>query len=289
VIVAGPPTLGSAEALVYARASDASVVVVRRDQTKRDALAHAVESLTLVGANVLGVVMDARSGGRFRRAEAGPSAPPVFQPAAELASTSPAMSAPARPRPMARRITTMASPRTAVVSKGPEREWDGGWAPEQERDPDREPEWGRQPTRDPENGRDGEPERAVRDWEREPEWVVRREPEPEWERVPEPEPERAPEREWERVPEPEPERVPEPEPERVPEPEPEPERVPETEPAAEAARELALDSIPDMSLEDAVVDVPPETSPEDVSPDVAPTPVTKPARPVRRRTKRTRT
>ncbi|HEV8280933.1 MAG TPA: hypothetical protein VGQ02_03675 [Candidatus Limnocylindrales bacterium] len=281
VIVAGPPTLGSAEALVYARASDASVVVVRRDQTKRDALAHAVESLTLVGANVLGVVMDARSGGRFRRAEAGPSAPPVFQPAAELASTSPAMSAPARPRPMARRITTMASPRTAVVSKGPEREWDGGWAPEQERDPDREPEWGRQPTRDPENGRDGEPERAVRDWEREPEWVVRREPEPEWERVPEPEPERAPEREWERVPEPEPE--------RVPEPEPEPERVPETEPAAEAARELALDSIPDMSLEDAVVDVPPETSPEDVSPDVAPTPVTKPARPVRRRTKRTRT
>ena len=52
---------------MYARATDASVVVVRRDQTKRDALAHAVESLTLVGATVLGVVLDARSRGRFRQ------------------------------------------------------------------------------------------------------------------------------------------------------------------------------------------------------------------------------
>jgi Mrp family chromosome partitioning ATPase/capsular polysaccharide biosynthesis protein len=75
VVVAGPPTLGSAEALVYARATDASVVVVRRDQTKRDALTHAVESLTLVGATVLGVVLDARSGGRFRRRA--PATPPT--------------------------------------------------------------------------------------------------------------------------------------------------------------------------------------------------------------------
>jgi len=67
VVVAGPPTLGSAEALVYARATDAVVVVVRRDQTKRDALAHAVESLTLVGSTVLGVVLDARSRDRFRQ------------------------------------------------------------------------------------------------------------------------------------------------------------------------------------------------------------------------------
>jgi polysaccharide biosynthesis transport protein len=67
VIVAGPPTLGSAESLVYARATDASVVVVDRDQTKRAALAHAVESLTLVGAEVLGVVLDARSGRSARR------------------------------------------------------------------------------------------------------------------------------------------------------------------------------------------------------------------------------
>jgi succinoglycan biosynthesis transport protein ExoP len=91
VIVAGPPTLGSAEALVYARATDASVVVVRRDQTKRDALAHAVESLTLVGATVLGVVLDARSGGRFQRTAAAPA--PDFQPAA-MQGTDPSMSDP---------------------------------------------------------------------------------------------------------------------------------------------------------------------------------------------------
>jgi Mrp family chromosome partitioning ATPase len=88
VVVAGPPTLGSAEALVYARATDAAVVVVRRDQTKRDALTHAVESLTLVGATVLGVVLDARSGGRFRRrGSAAPAAPPDLRPMAATAGT----------------------------------------------------------------------------------------------------------------------------------------------------------------------------------------------------------
>lgn len=81
VIVAGPPTLGSAEALVYARVTDASVVVVRRDQTKRDALAHAVESLTLVGADVLGVVLDTRSGGRFRGRSAASAPVPELRPA----------------------------------------------------------------------------------------------------------------------------------------------------------------------------------------------------------------
>lgn len=84
VIVAGPPALGSAEALVYARVTDASVVVVRRDQTKRDALAHAVESLTLVGATILGVVLDARSGGRFRRDVEASGEPLDFGPAVAL-------------------------------------------------------------------------------------------------------------------------------------------------------------------------------------------------------------
>jgi tyrosine-protein kinase len=163
VIVAGPPTLGSAEALVYARASDAAVVVVRRDQTKRDALAHAVESLTLVGANVLGVVLDARSGGRFRRAEAGPAAPPVFQPAKELANPGPTIGQSSRPRPMAGPVATMASPRTAVVSnrppREPEREWDGGWV--------REPERNAEPVREPE--RETVADWHSREWERLPE------------------------------------------------------------------------------------------------------------------------
>lgn len=101
VIVAGPPTLGSAEALVYARATDASVVVVRRDQTKRDALAHAVESLTLVGATVLGVVLDARSGGRFQREALPPVAPPDFRPAAVTGAPDAGPIDPPRREPMA--------------------------------------------------------------------------------------------------------------------------------------------------------------------------------------------
>lgn len=83
VIVAGPSVLGSAEALVYARSTDASVVVVRRDQTKRQALTYAVESLTLVGATILGVVLDARSGDRFgRRRDMRSQAPVELGPAA---------------------------------------------------------------------------------------------------------------------------------------------------------------------------------------------------------------
>ncbi|HEV8696718.1 MAG TPA: hypothetical protein VGQ89_03415 [Candidatus Limnocylindrales bacterium] len=288
VIVAGPPTLGSAEALVYARASDASVVVVRRDQTKRDALAHAVESLTLVGANVLGVVLDARSGGRFRRAEAGPSAPPVFQPATELAGAGPAITRPARPRPMARRITTMvSSPTSAVVSsrpapeaaREPDGEWDGGWVGEPEREPAHVPE--RETYREAEGGWEREPEREVyrepaHEPEREPEREIYREParerEPEWKREPEPEPE--PE-----LPAPEPE--PEPEWKREPEPKLEPELP------AEPVPEIAFDSAAKTAPADPVLDVAPETAPDEASPDVAPETVKKP-RAVRRRTKRPR-
>ena len=109
VIVAGPPTLGSAEALVYARATDAAVVVVRRDQTKRDALAHAVESLALVGATVLGVVLDARSGGRFQREAAAPAAPPEFRPAAAGGADRP-LAEPPRREPMATPAAAAAVP-----------------------------------------------------------------------------------------------------------------------------------------------------------------------------------
>jgi polysaccharide biosynthesis transport protein len=294
VIVAGPPTLGSAEALVYARASDASVVVVRRDQTKRDALAHAVESLTLVGANVLGVVLDARSGGRFRRAETGPSAPPVFQPATEVNGVGPAMAGSSRSRPASRPIAAMASPRTAVVSKAPprepEREWDGGWVREPER-AYREPE------------RDREPEReTTRSWQPEPDRVPDREPTRDWERVPEREPERDSRREWERVPEREPERDSRREWERVPEREPandsrpEWEPVPEREPENETPRDPALERVdryvaPQPESEILSQDVAPEPAsdpvlpPEEASPEPEPPPAPRPAR---RRTRRTR-
>jgi Mrp family chromosome partitioning ATPase len=130
VVVAGSPTLGSAEPLVYARAADASVVVVRRDETKREALAHAVESLTLVGAEVIGVVLDVRSGGRFRRTAAGPAAT-VTQayPTSELrepvpaAAVTPAVPVPSRPASVTvsnKRTRTMAE-RTAERQASPVR------------------------------------------------------------------------------------------------------------------------------------------------------------------------
>ncbi len=121
VIVAGPPTLGSAESLVYARATDASVVVVRRDQTKRDALAHAVESLALVGATVLGVVLDARSGGRFRRDAVGPEAPPDLRPAAALISADRSIVEPPRRELMAKPPTPQTDPAAAEPQARPVR------------------------------------------------------------------------------------------------------------------------------------------------------------------------
>ena len=122
VVVAGSPTLGSAESLVYARATDATVVVVRRDETKREALAHAVESLTLVGSEVTGVVLDARSGGRFRRLTPGPATstnPPIVtterrEPVQPTVATEPAAaaSAPTTVTTSAKRTRTVAE-RTA--------------------------------------------------------------------------------------------------------------------------------------------------------------------------------
>jgi Mrp family chromosome partitioning ATPase len=303
VIIAGPPTLGSAEALVYARASDASVVVVRRDQTKRDALAHAVESLTLVGANVLGVVLDARSGGRFRRPEAGPSAPPVFQPATELAGAGQAIAQTPRPRPASRTIAAMASPRTAVVSSRPEREpkreWDGGWVRDPERDPDNGPVRHREPERESRRewelvpGRPGN--ESSREWER----VPGREPEPEtsgsWRR----EPERDTTRPWQREQEPEStrswQREPEPEPERETPADPALERVdrhvaPQPEPERETsggwAREpdRAPDTLPGYAPKDVVQEPTPEPT---AAPDPAPEPRPKPPRRTRRRTRPT--
>jgi Mrp family chromosome partitioning ATPase len=113
VVVAGPPTLGSAEALVYARATDASVVVVRRDQTKRDALAHAVESLTLVGTTVLGVVLDARAGGRFRRES---STPPTgdLRAAPVTAAHDASLARPPRSQRMAERLPSAVETRPSA-------------------------------------------------------------------------------------------------------------------------------------------------------------------------------
>ena len=268
VIVAGPPTLGSAEALVYARVSDASVVVVRRDQTKRDALAHAVESLTLVGANVLGVVLDARSGGRFRRAERIPAAPPEFQPAAQLVGGSMAAAPPPRRGAMARPIAAVATPMAAPAIAI------------------RAPSTG-EPRREP------SPERS---WEPTPQAMLEPEPEPTFE------PERAfePKRTFQS------ERTFEPKFEPRFEPNVEPDRTFEPEPTYQATPEPMHESTPESAPEWTPESAPESTAELQAEPPYKPTrrPASKPKRldvagsvepapdsakkPVRRRTRRAR-
>ncbi len=68
VVVAAPPVLGSASALVWARVTDATILFARRDHTKREALTAAMESLRLVDARIVGTVLDDR---RRARSEAG--------------------------------------------------------------------------------------------------------------------------------------------------------------------------------------------------------------------------
>lgn len=57
VIVDAPPVTRSPSTLTLARAADATLVVVERGKTKRDALAQTLRSLSLVGANVAGTVV----------------------------------------------------------------------------------------------------------------------------------------------------------------------------------------------------------------------------------------
>ena len=48
---------GTPSSLLWARAADATVLLVERDRTRRDRIAPAVQSLDLVGANVIGTVL----------------------------------------------------------------------------------------------------------------------------------------------------------------------------------------------------------------------------------------
>lgn len=57
VIVSGPSLLGTAGALLWARAADGTLLVARREATKREAVSQAVESLRLVGARLVGTVL----------------------------------------------------------------------------------------------------------------------------------------------------------------------------------------------------------------------------------------
>jgi Mrp family chromosome partitioning ATPase len=56
VVVNVPPADRSPSSLVWARAADATVLVVDRRKTTRRAVAGAVQSFSLVGANLIGTV-----------------------------------------------------------------------------------------------------------------------------------------------------------------------------------------------------------------------------------------
>jgi succinoglycan biosynthesis transport protein ExoP len=66
VIVSTAPLHLSAGALVWAQAADTSVVVAARDQSRRDDVTYAVESLRLVGANLAGTILAERRRGMGR-------------------------------------------------------------------------------------------------------------------------------------------------------------------------------------------------------------------------------
>jgi tyrosine-protein kinase len=107
VVISVPPIKDAPQALTFARAVDGVVVVARRDRAHREDVQFASESIRLVGATVLGVVI-AEKGGLFERARvvdrghAGPLARPL-----ELAGV---VSDAGRPRAIPRRTAPTSTP-----------------------------------------------------------------------------------------------------------------------------------------------------------------------------------
>ena len=87
VIVAGPPVLGNPSALPWARATDAAVVVVHRDQTGRADLRQALDSLRFVGATVIGTVFLHERVARFAAPAPAPTPTPTSTPPPTPAGT----------------------------------------------------------------------------------------------------------------------------------------------------------------------------------------------------------
>ncbi len=63
IIVDLPPVCVVADAAIFAKLSDGMVVVVREAYCRNDSLRDAVSQLQFVGANILGFVYNASSGG----------------------------------------------------------------------------------------------------------------------------------------------------------------------------------------------------------------------------------
>lgn len=67
VVVIGGPMKDAPETLAFARATDGVVLVGRRDRARRDDVVFAAESLRLIAARFIGVLLTERTAGRLRR------------------------------------------------------------------------------------------------------------------------------------------------------------------------------------------------------------------------------
>jgi succinoglycan biosynthesis transport protein ExoP len=60
VVVNAPPLARSPSTLVWAHVADATLLVVRRGNSKREAVSDAVKSLSVIGASLIGTVLRER-------------------------------------------------------------------------------------------------------------------------------------------------------------------------------------------------------------------------------------
>lgn len=116
VIVSGAALHQSANSLMWARLTDATILVARADVTRVENLEYAIDSLVSVEANVIGGVLLVRHGSRSRRRQAAPQVPvgslrQAARPGDRVAS---AQSAP----PATGRRAAGASERRAIGDKG---------------------------------------------------------------------------------------------------------------------------------------------------------------------------
>jgi capsular polysaccharide biosynthesis protein len=117
VIVNTGPLHLSAGALAWAQAGDAVTLVATLDQTRRDDLTYAVESLRLVGADVVGSILADRRRGFGRSRSGGRATQPTRRPApsdrmmtAPVPATAGVSSMPPTIAPMPSRMTPLPMP-----------------------------------------------------------------------------------------------------------------------------------------------------------------------------------
>lgn len=95
VVVHAPSPLTSAAALVWARVADATILGVRRDRTRRDAVSAAATNLRTTGARLVAAVLHDASPPKASDRKEAPA--PLDERVPEVAEPAPAVAPPARP------------------------------------------------------------------------------------------------------------------------------------------------------------------------------------------------